>query len=235
MIVVTSSIVTSIVYLAGIYTYSKMIKISIKDKDMSWQLDIIFSCARVFLNTLNFVLFTVTYLEPNLHLYTGQWFCYASKLVSHYCNLIITAHTLIVAILKYVVIIYWQRAREIGHDKIKKLFSFIIALFYPISMFMIHFAVRPDFLWAYDGYKQVDMCLGDPKRNWEEGTNQTQTKIHGLCSDIGGKTSDNYFIYFFAYIFRTGVCWIQVVFIYVAFWNLLDAIVYFKIFSAMKR
>ena len=231
--ILLASPIASIVYLAGIYSHSKIIKVSLKDKDMSWQLDVIYSCVRVFVNTFACFLYAVTYIVPNLYLYTGRWFCYASKLILHYNNMIIAHYTLIVAILKYVVIVYWQWARGIGHDKIKALFSVILGFCVPMINVTVYFAVRPDFLWVYDGYKQVDMCLGDPKGNWAEEINQTQTKLHTLCVDIEPATND-YFPYFFSYSGK-GLCWMQVIFNYLAFWNLLDCVVYIKLFIVMKR
>ena len=220
-------------YLSGIYFHSKVIRVSLKDKDMSWQLDIIYSCVKVFVNTFAYFLYAVTYITPNLSHFTGRWFCYASKLILHYNYVILAYYTLMVAILKYVVIVHWQWARGFGHDRIKKICSLTLGFYIPTINILIYFAVRPDFLWAYDGNKQVDLCLGDPKGNWAEGTNRTQTKIHMLCLEIEPATDDS-FHYFLSYL-RKGICWCQVIFFYLTFLNLLDCAVYIKIFSAMKK
>ena len=232
-IVLTYLSVSLFGYGAGIYFHSKVIRVSLKDKDMSWQLDIIYSCVKVFVNTFAYFLYAVTYITPNLSHFTGRWFCYASKLILHYNYVILAYYTLMVAILKYVVIVHWQWARGIGHDKIKRLFSIILSFCIPTINILIFFAVRPDFLWAYDVNKQVDLCLGDPKENWVEGTNQTQTKMHTLCAKIEPSTDDS--IHYYLSHIRKGICWFQVIFTYLSLWNLLDCAVYIKIFSAMKR
>ena len=232
-ILLTYLIVSLFAYVAGIYFHSKIIKVSLKDKEMSWQLDVIYSCVKVFVNTFAYFLYGVTYMVPNLHQFTGKWFCYASKIILHYNYVIIAYYTLTVAVLKYVVIVHWQWARGFGHDRIKKIFSIILGFCIPIINILIYFAVRPDFLWAYDVNKQVDLCLGDPKGNWAEGSNQTQTKIHMLCLKIEHATDDS-FNFFLSY-FRKGICWVQVIFFYLTLWNLLDCAVYIKIFSSMKR
>ena len=232
-ILLTYLIVSLLAYVAGIYFHSKIIKVSLKDKEMSWQLDIIYSGVKIFVNTFAYFLYGVTYITPNLHYFTGEWFCYASKLILHYNYRIIAYYTLTVAILKYVVIVHWQWARGYGHDKIKKIFSIILCVCIPMINILLYFAVRPDFLWAYDINKQVDLCLGDPKGNWAEGTNQTQTKLHMLCLQIEPATED-LFQYFLSYL-RKGICWFQVIFFYLTLWNLLDCAVYIKIFSSMKR
>ena len=131
-IVLMYLIVSLLSYVAGIYFHSKIIKVSLKDKEMSWQLDIIYSCVKVFVNTFAYFLYGVTYITPNLHQFTGKWFCYASKLILHYNYVIIAYYTLMVAILKYVVIVHWQWARGYGHDKIKKIFSVILGVCSPI-------------------------------------------------------------------------------------------------------
>ena len=214
--------------------HSKIIKVSLKDKDMSWQLDIIYSSIRVLQTTFNYIFFALTYMIPNLYLYTGTWFCYASKMIMYYNGIIITNYTLMVAILKYVVIVHWQKARAFGHDEIRKLFSFLLAFGYPIITLIINFAIRADFIFVYDGYKQVDMCLGDPKGYWVEGTNQTQTKLHTLCLQIAEPASTDHWQYFLSY-FLKGICWFEIIFRYLSFWNLLDCIIYFNIFLVMHR
>ena len=229
----TYLIVSLFVYVVGICFHSKIIKVSLKDKEVSWQLDVIYSSVKVFVNTFAYFLYGVTYIIPNLHHFTGKWFCYASKIILQYNYIIVAYYTLMVAILKYVIIVHWQWARGFGHDRIKKMFSITLAFCIPTIHILIYFAVRPDFLWAYDFNKQVDLCLGDPKGNWEEGTNQTQTKLHMLCLKIEPATNDS-FHYFLSYL-RKGICWCQVIFFYLTFLNLLDCAVYIKIFSAMKK
>ena len=99
----TYLIVSLFVYVVGICFHSKIIKVSLKDKDVSWQLDVIYSSVRVFVNTFAYFLYGVTYIVPNLHHFTGKWFCYASKMILQYNYTITAYYTLMVAILKYVI------------------------------------------------------------------------------------------------------------------------------------
>ena len=234
-LVITASLISFLFYITGIYFHSKIIKVSLKDKEMSWQLDVIYSCVRVTQNTISYLFYAITYLIPNLSLYTGEWFCYAYKLLLQYNSLIFSAHSFIVAVLKYVVIVHWQKSREIGHDRIKKLFSVIGILIYPMFINIAFFALRPDVLWAYDGFKQVDLCLGDPKNIWVEGSNTTQTKLYDICWEIYESHSENDFQYFFQILLPCGLCWIQIICMYAIFFNLMDMIVYHRIFSAARR
>ena len=155
---IISSIVSMSIYVAGMYFHYRIIKVSLKDKDMSWQLDIIYSVARIVQTSLVYFLFAVTYMVPNLSLITGKWFCYASKMIMYYNSIVGINFTLMVAILKYVVIVHWQKARAFGHDKIKKLFSFLLAFGYPAMNILLQFAISPNFIFVYDGNKEVDMC-----------------------------------------------------------------------------
>ena len=63
-ILLTYSIVSLFAYVAGIYFHSKIIKVSLKDKEMSWQLDVIYSCVKIFVNTFAYFLGNVWTQSP---------------------------------------------------------------------------------------------------------------------------------------------------------------------------
>ena len=231
------NIITSVIficaYFIGLYFHIQIIRVSKKDKDITWKLDIVNSSLLIAHFTHSILMHGIAYFEPNLYTYTGEWFCYLSKFLTYYGILHIMAHSFIVSTMKYIVIVHWKKARALGHDKVQQIFFWIDLLFYPILMILIHLLSRPDFIWAYDGFAQIDRCLGDPKNNWGINTNTTQTKLHSLCY-LKAPASTN-FIEYTIYVLRSGICWAQVVVIYLVCWNLFEMVIYCQIFSSMRR
>ena len=187
-----------------------------KEKEMTWKLDVTNSCLLMIhyahVLSMNFILFFI----QDLHIYTGKWFCYLSKILTYYGNFYTSAHTLVVCLLKYIFIVHWKTAIAVGHEKIKEVF-FWANLLHPIFMLSLHFLIRPDFLFVYDAYRETDICLGDPKGNLDPARNKSLTKLHNLC-ELVHPTSES-LVEISIYWIRSSVCWVQFVFFYFVLWN----------------
>ena len=232
-IYILTSIICTCTWCIGLFLHIKIILVSKKDKDITWKLDILNSSLLIIHITHTILMNVITYLVPDLYMYTGEWICYLSKFMAYYGNLHVTVHSLMISTMKYILIVHWQKARAFGHDKIKHIF-FWLELFYPIIMMLIHLLSRPDFFWAYDGFAQIDRCLGDPKNNWGINTTTTQNKFHTLCLNLekpGSKNDIQYTIY----VLRSGLCWIQLVVIYFILWNIFEMVIYYRVFGEMRR
>ena len=97
--------------------------------------------------------------------------------------------------------------------------------------------IEPNFFYERDSLARIDRCLGDPKNNWgpdDRPTNRTQNKLHVICSNLLNRPLDDYFEYIVQYG-RSVVCWTQCIFLYFSFWNILDVLVYLRIFIFMRR
>ena len=200
---------------------------------MTWKLDLTNSC--LLLARYGHVIFMdiITYIVPNLHQYLGTWFCYTSKVVMYYTNIYTAGHSMVVALLKFTLIVYWKKARSFGNAKIKEIF-FWVNFCYPILMMLIHVMIKPDFFLIYDGYSRIDRCLGDPSKNLDMDGNRTQIKVHTICKMFVAPPEDEQIAYTF-YVIRSAVCWMQVAFLYLAFWNFFEMICYCRIFAFMRK
>ena len=227
------SIVFLIAYLIGCYLNVRVIKVSIKDKAISWKMDITNSVFLIIHYAHSILMHGVTTVVPNLYSYTGKWFCYLSKFLAYSGNLNVQAQTFIIAIMNFVVIVHWKRAKAYGHKRVKMIF-FWINLLYPLFMQMLHVIARPDFYWAYDGFAQIDRCLGDPKNNWGPNSNRTQTKLPNLCMELDAPPVENYF-QFTAYLLQSSVCWSELVIIMFIMWNIFEMVIYCRIFGFMRK
>ena len=99
-------LVSVCIYIIGFYLHLKIIRVCRKDKDITWKLDITNSLL-LMLNFFHWILMHIlTYFVNDLYTYTGEWFCYTSKVLQFYGALYQYGHTLNVSIMKYVIIVH---------------------------------------------------------------------------------------------------------------------------------
>ena len=224
--------VTICICIIGFYLHIKIIKVSYQENDVTWKLDITNSALLIFFTTHAILMHGLTYFVDDLYLYTGEWVCYTSKVLAFYGVLYIYGHSLIVSIMKYVIIVHWEMSRDIGRDKICGIF-FLVNFLHPLITITLWLIIRPDFFWDYDMGKQIDMCLGDPKNNWEPHSNKSLTKLHNLCDFT--VSSPEHFLEHTLYIFRTLMCGVNVGLYYLVLWNFFEILFYCVIFRFMHR
>ena len=219
-------------YTLGIYLHSKIITTSKRDKEMTWKLDIVNSTVLSFHYGHVLIMKGITYLVKDLHFYTGSWFCYLSKVITISGNALVTGHSLIIALMKYIMIVHHIKVRRYGQEKVKKIFL-CINIIYPIYIQCFFHIVRPDFLFVYDGISQANRCLEKSDLTAGDDSNKTATKLHDICKlDV---PSDPISAEFLLYLFRTGICWFHIVIVYFNVFNITEAFVYCAIFNFMRR
>ena len=220
---ITVALIVLCLCVIGSYLCIKIIIVSKRDKEMAWKIDITNSAMLIILYTNAVFMHTITYMIPDLHLYTGKWFCYVEMFISCYLITYQIRHSTVIAMLKYIIIVHDDKARDFGRKTIIKI-VFWINLLHPTIDIALHLIVRPDFLWAYGGLQQINNCLGNPGN---------PIRLHTLC-DFTEPLQKYSFEYVF-YILKYVICWLHVVIIYVFIWNLLDVVLYCKIFAYARR
>ena len=237
LIIIALMIAAVVIYFFGVYFHVKIIKASRKDKDLTWKLDIANSIILLLHFFQSIFMHTITFIVKDLHLYTGKWFCYLFKAIANYTTFYMYGHAFIISITKYTIIVHWQAAREWGNEKMAMLY-FWINIASPAISILIWLCIRPDFFLAYDGMAQIDRCLGDPKDIWVDNfekvmENKSLTKIHNLCQMYTPSQQD--YTEYIIHIFRTCSCWLHVGYYYGSGTNLLEMIVYVRLFIFMHR
>ena len=219
-------------YIIGVYLHSKIIVASKRDKEMTWKLDVINSVGISFHYAHVLILSGITYLIKDLYLYTGSWFCYLSKIITISGMALVTGHSLIIALMKYTMIVHQKRVMSFGQEKAKKIFIGI-NIMYPIYIQCIYHVFRPDFLFVYDGISQANRCLGNSELNASNDGNKTAIKIVDLCDFEA--PSNRISVEFGFYAFKKGVCWFHVLVNYFNFFNIIEAFIYCVILNFMRR
>ena len=220
-------------FLIGIFLHVRIIIVSKHEKGLTWKLDVTNSALSIAHFSHTIFLYAATYAVEDLYTYTGVWYCYVAKEIRYYGFLIVSHHSLVLSVMKYILIVYWEKVRDFGKDKVKEIF-FFLSFLHPFFTIALHFLIRPDFLWVYDNFKEIDLCLGDPKHFWGPGSNGTQTKLHDLCMTLAAPDPDSY-LEKIVYIMRGGCCWMQVISMYLIGWNFFEMVFYCRIFGFMRR
>ena len=224
-------------YLIGAYLHLRIIKVSKKDKELTWKLDVMNSTIILLMQLNNLSLQILTYGVSNVYIYTGEWFCYASKVIAFYGNAYVVGHSLIISMLKYIMVVHWEKVRDWGNSKFVTVCSGIDVL-HPILTILIWLSIRPDFFRAYDGMAQIDRCLGDPKDVWNSAydellPNKSLAKIHNLCQFAG--TTQSSTVELAIHVFKTILCWTIVAWTYLTSFNILEIFAYCLTFRYISR
>ena len=220
-------------YFVGVYLHLRVIYVSIREKGLTWKLDTTNSSISIVHFSHVLFLYGITYRVEDLSLYTGDWYCYLAKEVRFYGALYITGHSLIVSVMKYILIVYWDKARVFGKTKVKEIF-FWLDFINPLMTIGICIMITPEFIWVWDMYKEIDLCLGDPENHWIPQSNASQTKAHDLCLNLLETEPESHLEYTI-WVTRIIICWIQIVALYLISWNFGEMITYCRIFTFMRK
>ena len=220
------------IYGGGVFLNTKIIQVSRREKEISWMLDVTNSIVLMFHFAHIIIMYEITYLVQDLYLYLGEWYCYVSKALTMIGNAHTTQNSFIMALLKYIMILHFQTATEKRKAHINYIL-FTLNIIYPFFVVGIFFMVMPDFIIRFDGVSQANRCLGKPEVK-VNATNHDHVKIYNACTFIIAPVQDVSLQYIF-YLIRKSICWLHVVIIYLNMGNILEMIMYYRIFAFMRR
>ena len=223
-------------YFPGVYLHSKIISSSRKNEQVTWKLDVTNSFFLIFFFGSIIVINGLTIFVKDLYLYTGSWFCYAYKMFTVYGRANITGHSFIIALMKYVLIVQYQRVQKFGEENIKRIFYWINVIFpiYIIGMFAV---IRPDALIASDGVafgaSSANRCLGKSDIVSSLRSNKTAIELHNICGFASphNMVSMEYMVY----VGNVAVCWTHAVILALNSYNIPEIFLYCLIFRFMWK
>ena len=223
-------VIMILVYFIGVYLHTKIIKISKKDKTITWKLDILNSISILFYFNLASVMFLVTYLKialkKDLCSHTTKWICYGLKTMVFLGRIHITSHSLIISLMKYCIIIFHDKARSVGKRKVENLFL-LLDILYPTMIFFLFHLIKNDYTFVADPYREEFF-----REKSITVTNKTIVKLFDACDY---EAYDEISIPYIFSIFRTTFCWILSISIFLNSINILEVFIYYKIFRFMNR
>ena len=143
-----------------------------------------------------------------------------------------TQNSFIVALLKYMMIVYFQTPSDRKKSQIKYVFL-ILNMIYPVFVNGVFLVLMPDYIIRFDGISQANRCLGKPELKIN-GTFNDNVKIANACIIIMAPAQNISFQYIF-YLIRKSSCCLHVVITYANVGNFLEMILYCRIFGFMHR
>lgn len=217
----------------GIFLHLKIIKASKKEQEVTWKLDVTNSSVLMahYLNML--ITHFLYYNIDNFYMYTGEWFCYVSKVAIYYGILYITTHSLVVSVMKYFIIVRWQEVSNFGREKVIDFF-FWVNLLHPAFTIALHLIIRPDFFWAFDGFANINRCLGEENQEMMKNNSRHKILTFDFCDDFIETHSESY-VWYLINLARTTICGAQIIVLYLSAWNILEIFIYCLIFQFLKR
>ena len=234
----TSTIVLLILcflcFIIGICLHAKIMSISWREKDITWKHDITNSIMLTCHYGHGILMHSMTHFFPDLHHYTGNWFCYVSRVLTYYGNLYSIGHSLIICCMKYVLIVKWEKASLYGKDKVINAF-FFINIFHPVLNIVLHLVVYPEFIFVYDGISHSNRCLGESEGVWKQENGTSNVKLHHFCEMVENIDIDTNLAFAAMIKGRKILCYFQTSLIYVMAWNIIEIVLYWNIFSFARR
>ena len=115
-------VISICIYVIGLYLHTKIIIISKNEKGITWKIDVTNS-SMIIAHYANIILIhTTNFYSNGFHVHPGTWFCYASSAMVYYGVLYVSGHTLVVASMKYFIIVQWTLVRRLGKERVKQIF-----------------------------------------------------------------------------------------------------------------
>ena len=212
----------------GTFIQLKIISICQREKEKTWQIDIIHSVGMMTLFLFGNMFERLTDYFPDFEEYTGVWMCYIAALIYTYGSYIMGFHSLVVSSMKYVFIVHQRRVMEIGEKKIKKIFLWITIL-HPLLL-----TIPTIHLFDFEIFLSIIKCFGlkDQLVAIYSTTTGPMERMFMCKLNIAENAEKDSPI---AYTLQQGFCSVKMVWVLVLTGNLPEAYLYHRIFKTMQR
>ena len=220
-------IVQSIAYVVGLFVNLKVISVCLRNRDTkTWQIHIAQSIINTIFFGFDIPFVTISNALPHLSRYTGEWFCYMASFIVNYEVYFLVTNSFLIAVMKYIYIVHWDKAMGFGHERIQRIFL-IIAIAFPCFNATV-VTLTKDF----DSYKAIKSCFGMPRKNMSSRIGVWEKLFLCNLSHTGTSNADvSHVLYMFIQI----ICVSRSLLSYFFSTNLPEAFFYYKIFKQMRR
>ena len=101
----------------------KVISVCSRNRDTkTWQIHIAHSIIVTIFFAFDLPFVTISNALPHLSIYTGDWFCYMASFIVNYEVYFLVTNSFLIAVMKYIYIVHWDKAMRFGHEKIQRIF-----------------------------------------------------------------------------------------------------------------
>ena len=220
--------IQTILYFAGLFIHIRIVSVCWKDKDgKAWMIHMTHSISLMVYFAFFIPFFTITSVIPNLaDKYTGEWFCYLASFIVVYGFSIVSLNSLLIAIMKYVFIVYNKKAVLYGDTKIQKLF-FIIYITLPLFLAVFACITRD-----FESMSALNSCFGQTEQVLAHYTTVSKNFEKFFLCNLNKEEDQSYGQTF--YVVKQVLCAIKSIGVTIINTNFPEAFFYYKIFQKMK-
>ena len=218
-------VIQTLLFGIGLFIHVKIIQQSKADRSKAWLIHISHSLVVTFHYGIRVPFQAITHFVPHLSSYIGSWICYIAAFNGFYGLQEILAHSLWIAIEKYILIVHFLKARAFGEEHIEKIFCCLHAM----CPFLL--SIIPMLTTNYETRASLKSCFGLTAESLETSNSSVSGRSNFLFCDVSGYSEINAILPYIVQFF----CVSRAVLNIVVGTNLLEAFFYYKIFKSMKR
>ena len=218
-------VIQSLLYGIGLFVHVKIIQQSNIERSKTWLMQISHAVALIFSFGIRVPFQAITHFIPHLSSHIGSWVCYIAAFNGFYGFQGIIAHSLWIAIEKYVLIVQFLKARAFGEDRIEKIFCWLHVM-WPALM-----SITPMLTTNYETRAALKSCFGLTAEALEHSNSSASGRINFLMCDVSSYSETNLIVPYVVQFFCVSRALLNIV----VGTNLPEAFFYYKIFKCMKR
>ena len=223
---IIQTILQALFFFVGLCINIKIVLMSLKHKDgIAWQMQVVYSISIMLYSAFQIPFSAISHATEHLGAYTGVWFCHVAEFLRIYFVHIVAMNSLIVAIVKYILIVHPYRALQWGHDKIERLFLVIYLVFpFVVAMYkslMQHFTNN---YWSFSNKRCFGLKDVHSESTWQDRFHYNLKASSNYGSD--NTTYDKMLLGFGVF---------QQIVSIVMLCNITELFLYHLIFNKMKR
>ena len=226
---VIRTIITMIVLIVGSYIHVKIVSVSYKVKDKTWQLDIAHSVSMIISISFVIIFETISDQVSVISEYTGTWLCYIASFVYTYGAYLGAFHSFCIALVKYLHIVHRNAVNSFGERKFKMIFVLVYIL-HPLFL-----TIPTVILLDFEGFPSLIACFG-LRQQLEEKYNSSSGSIERMMfCKLNIEDKDEDLNSNFYYNLRQGFCASKVIWVLILSCNIPEGFLYLKIFRLARR
>ena len=220
---IVNFICQALIFSVGLFLHIKIIHESIVERNKTWMIQISHAVVITILWGFLSPFQALTHFVPNLSSHIGSWICYVGRFIIFYGYHEVLAHSLWVAIEKYILIVHAMKARVFGEERIEKIFCWI-QLGFPFLFSIIAMATTD-----YDTRAEVKSCFGFPHNGLQHSNSSSPKEIKFLFCDVSNYSATNMITSHVVQFFCVSRALVNIV----VATNLPEGFFYYKIFRKM--
>ena len=215
-----------VLFCIGLLAQIKIVLVCYADKNKTWKIHIFHAIATTLIFATRIIFKAVMDISPYVCIIIGSWIGHIYNFVSLYGFIAISCHTLVIAIMKFVFCVHAMKARAFGESRIENIFLWINILF-PLILCMEVLLTNKSL--SYN-HVYVNKCVD--RELWTNSTVDNTPSIHKL---LKYPFENNLEVPKVALLIQIALRILLAAGIIISGSNLIEGVLYYKIFKAMKR